>query len=98
MSLITFTEYYRVRVSGVIVPVVFIGKGVEVFLFLMYDVLQALIDWCTAVANLLQHSLKDYHITNHRVFQHVNLQETEIVNIRLKRNRCSEYGAKVIWV
>ena len=54
-------------VSGVVVPVVFAGKGVEVFLFLMYDVLQAFIDWCTAMAYLLQHSLKDNHITDHRI-------------------------------
>lgn len=69
------------------VPVVFIGKGVEVFLLLMYDVLQAFIDWCTAVSYLLQHSLKDDHIANHRIFQHVNLQDTEIVNMRWKRIR-----------
>lgn len=66
---------------------VFVGKGVEALLFLMYDVLQAFVDWCTAVAYLLQHSLKDNHITNHRIFQHVNLQDTEI-----------ESGERVIWV
>lgn len=65
----------------------FIGKGVEVFLLLMYDVLQAFIDWCTAVSYLLQHGLKDDHIANHRIFQHVNLQDTEIVNMRWKRIR-----------
>ena len=63
----------------------FIGKGVEVFLLLVYDVLQAFIDWCTAVSYLLQHSLKDDHIANHRIFQHVNLQDTDIVNMKWKR-------------
>lgn len=58
-------------------PVVFVGKGVELFLLLMDDVLQAFIDRCTAVAYLLQYSLKDNHITDHRVLQHVNLQVTE---------------------
>lgn len=65
-------------------PVVLVSKGVEVFLFLMYHVLQAFIHWCTTVANLLQHSLKDNHIANHRIFQHVNLRDTDIVNMRLK--------------
>lgn len=63
------------KICGIFVPVVFISEGVEVFLFLVYHVLQAFIDWCTAVAYLLQHSLKDNHITNHRIFQHVNLQD-----------------------
>ncbi len=65
---------------NVFLPVVLVGKCVDVFLFLMYDVLQALVDWCTAMADLLQHSLKDDHITNHRIFQHVDLQDTEVVN------------------
>lgn len=68
----------------------FVGKGVEVLLFLMYDVLQAFIDRCTAVAYLLKHSLKDDHITDHRIFQHVNLQDTEIVNVRLKIIRAGQ--------
>lgn len=54
---------------------VFVGKGVEVLLFLMYDVLQAFVDRCTAVADLLQHSLKDDHVPDHRIFQYVNLQD-----------------------
>lgn len=80
------------------VPVVFVGKSVEEFLFLMYHVLQAFIDWCTAVANLLQHSLKDYHITNHRVFQHVNLQDTESINIRLKRIGAVQNQVQMLYV
>lgn len=55
--------------------VVFVGEGVEVLLFLVYDVLQAFVDRCAAMANLLQHSLKDDHVTDHRVLQHVNLQD-----------------------
>lgn len=66
---------------------VFVSKAVEVFLFLMYYVLQAFIDGCTAVAYLLQHSLKDNHITNHRIFQHVNLLDTEIVKNQVKENQ-----------
>lgn len=79
---------------------VFVSEGVEVFLLLIYDVLQAFIDRCTAVAYLLQHSLKDYHITNHRVLQHINLQDTERVHIHLKRIRAIQnqvqrlYGCK----
>lgn len=61
--------------NTVFLPVVFIGKSVEVFLFLMNDVLEALIDGCAAVAYLLQYSLKDNHITNHRIFQYVDLQD-----------------------
>lgn len=75
------------NVSGVFLPVVFIGKGVEVFFFLMYNVLQAFIDWCTAVAYLGQHCLKDYDITNNLVFQHIDLHDTEMINIRVKRIR-----------
>lgn len=73
---------FKKRGSGVFVLVVFVGKGVEVFLFLVYDVLQAFVDWCTAVAYLLQHSLNDNHVTDHRILQHVNLRDTEIVNTR----------------
>lgn len=58
----------------------FISKGVKVFLFLMDHVLQAFIDWCTAVAYLLQYSLKDDDITDHRIFQHVNLKITQADN------------------
>ena len=56
---------------------VFVGKCVDVFLFLVYDVLQAFVDRRAAVSNLLQHGLKDDHIPNHRILQHVNLQDTE---------------------
>lgn len=75
-----FTFYLQLPCCRVVtnidiyIPVVFICKGVEVFLLLVYDVLQAFIDWRTAVPDLLQHSLKDNDITNHRVFQNVNLQ------------------------
>lgn len=54
-------------------PVMFIGKRVEVFLFLMNDVLQPFVDRCAAVAYLLKDSLEDDHITDRRVLQHVNL-------------------------
>lgn len=66
-------------------PVVFIGKGVEVLLFLVYDVLQAFVDRCAAVPDLLQHGLQDDHVTNHRVFQHVDLQDKQSANTRLTK-------------
>lgn len=58
-------------------PVVFVGECVKVLLFLMYHVLQALVDGRAAVSDFLQNSLKDDHIANHRVFQHINLQYTD---------------------
>lgn len=58
-------------------PVVFVGKRVKVLLFLMYHVLQTLIDRRAAVSDFLQNSLEDDHIANHRVLQHVDLQYTE---------------------
>lgn len=57
--------------------VVFIGECVEVLLFLMYHVLHTLIDRCAAVPDFLQNSLKDDHIANHRMLQHIDLRNTE---------------------
>lgn len=64
---------------------VFISKGIEVFLFVMNHVLHAFIDWCTTVPYLLQHSLKDDHIANDRIFQNINLQDKEFVNRGLNK-------------
>lgn len=54
---------------------VFISEGVEVLLFVVDHVLDAFVDRCATMANLLQHRLKDDHVPNHRVFQHINLQD-----------------------
>lgn len=89
---ISYNFYIQLRKkinSCVFLPVVFVGEGVEMFLFLMYDVLQAFIDRCTAVTNLLQHSLKNDHIANHRILQYVNLQDTEIVKMFKEMNNWS---------
>lgn len=68
--------HYDVKnANRVSLPVVFIGKSVEAFFFLVYNVLQAFVDGCTAVAHLLQYSLKDNHIANHRIFQYIDLQD-----------------------
>lgn len=58
-------------------PVVFVGECVKALLFLMYHVLQALIDGCAAVSDFLQNSLKDDHVANYRVLQHIDLQYTD---------------------
>lgn len=55
-------------------PVVLVGECVKVLLFLMYHVLQALIDGRAAVSDFLQNSLKDDRIANHGVLQHIDLQ------------------------
>ena len=69
-------------------PVVFVGKGVKVFLFLMNDVLQAFVDRSAAVTHLLQTSLKDDHVADHRIFQHVNLQD-RMWMIRMRDSKCT---------
>lgn len=58
-------------------PVVFIGESVKVLLFLMYQVLHTFVNGRTAVSDFLQNGLKDDHIANHGVLQHVDLQNTE---------------------
>lgn len=75
-------------------PVVFVGECVKVLLFLMYHVLHTLINWRAAVSDFLQDSLKDDHIANHRVLQHVDLQNTEtdgyaVCYRNLKQRFCS---------
>lgn len=54
---------------------VLVGKGVKVSLFVMDEVLQALVDWSAAVPDLLHDSLQDDHVTDHRVLQHIYLQD-----------------------
>lgn len=56
---------------------VFVGERVKVLLFLMYHVFHAFINRRAAVSDFLQNCLEDDHIANHRIFQHVNLQNTE---------------------
>lgn len=56
---------------------VFIGEGVEVFLFLLDHILHTLVDRCAAVSNLLQDGLKDDDVTNHSLLQHIDLHHTE---------------------
>lgn len=59
--------------SLVLSPVVFISESVEAFLFVLYHILHTFVDWCAAMTNLLQDSLKDDDVTNHSLLQHINL-------------------------
>lgn len=58
-------------------PVVFVGERVKVLLFLVYHVLQALVHGRAAMSDFLQNSLKDDHIANHRVLEHIDLKHKE---------------------
>lgn len=65
----------------VLSPVVFIGEGVEVFLFVLDHVLHTLVDRCAAVSNLLQDGLKDDDVTNHSRLQHINLHHARWLHV-----------------
>jgi len=64
-------------------PVVFVGECIEVFLFLMEDVLQPLVDRSAAVTHLLKHRLEDDHVTEQRILQHIDLYGTHVRLINL---------------
>lgn len=78
-----------------LLPVVLVGKCVEVSFLLVDEILETFVDRRAAVAYFLQDGLEDHHVANHGVLQNIDLWDAKIMRgcwkIHYERNICANF-------